>query len=419
MDIPVCTEQPILSENSHSTELALFSSLEPSNDLCNIGTKASALKAYRIRHRIASITARSILIFTAVLVIAVQLTVFCTCITTDVLRAVSTRLLYGVALPDGKAPFIEPPISSKPFPLFPLLHLFDNGATPEENVPNVEDTPDLDENPSDDIIIPDGYYPIVSADLSVDAEFGLYASNETSYEIDLVSYLDRKPNTESVSSIVDRYGADAPVVLIVHTHGTEAYAKDGAKLYCSEDNCRTTDTTKNVVAVGNVIADYLNDNGINTIHCTEMFDAESYINAYSYASDAIKEFTAIYPSIEYVFDVHRDSVISSDMTKLRPVTNVDGTPTAQFMCVIGTDERAGTHVGWESNLTLACKLQASLWQRSNTLTRRMSIRSASYNQRYAPGSLLLEIGSCGNTLDEAKACARIVAEELAKIILDQ
>lgn len=262
-------------------------------------------------------------------------------------------------------------------------------------------------------------YPIKPVDLSVDAEYGLLASNETAYEIDLPSYLDDDLGIESVGALAERYGADSPVVLIVHTHGTEAYAENSADSYSKKDNCRTTDVSKNVVAVGAVMAEYFNSVGIPTLHCTEMFDADSYIDAYDKSSAAVREFTAIYPSIRYVFDLHRDSVIESDLTKLRPLTVIDGELTAQYMCVIGTDERAGYHTEWERNLALACQLQSRLWQKSNSLTRRMSIRSASYNQLWAPGSLLLEIGSCGNTLDEAKACAKTVAEQLAAIILEQ
>lgn len=262
-------------------------------------------------------------------------------------------------------------------------------------------------------------HPIKPADLSVNAEYGLYASNETEYVLDLPSYLDDELGIDSVDALAERYGADAPVVLIVHTHGTEAYAENGAESYSMKDNCRTTDTSKNVVAVGAVMAEYFNSVGIPTLHCTEMFDADSYIDAYDLSSAAIREFTAIYPSIQYVFDLHRDSVIDSDLTKLRPVTVIDGKLTAQYMCVVGTDERAGYHTEWERNLAFACQLQSRLWQKSNSLVRRMSVRSASYNQLWAPGSLLLEIGSCGNTLDEAKACAKTVAEQIAAIILEQ
>lgn len=265
----------------------------------------------------------------------------------------------------------------------------------------------------------EGEYPIKPIDLSVDAEHGLLASNETNYEIDLESCLTSDLGIASVEHLAERYGSDSPVVLIVHTHGTESYSEAGATSYSSADNCRTTDTSKNVVAVGAIMAEYFESVGIPTLHCTEMFDADSYIDAYDKSAAAIREFTAIYPSIQYVFDVHRDSVIDSELTKLRPVTVIDGKLTAQYMCVVGTDERAGTHTEWRTNLAFACQLQARLYEKCDSIARKMSIRSASYNQRWAPGSLLLEIGSCGNTLDEAKSCGKAVAEQIATIILEQ
>ena len=165
------------------------------------------------------------------------------------------------------------------------------------------------------------------------------------------------------------------------------------------------------------MAEYFESRGIPTVHCTEMFDRDSYIDAYKNSSAAVREYLAMYPSIKYIFDVHRDSVIASDYTKYRPVTEIDGESAAQFMCVVGTNFKGADHPHWRDNLTLAAHLQTRLWTRSASLPRRLSIRGASFYQQYAPGSLLLEIGSCGNTLTEAEACARIVAEELAELII--
>jgi stage II sporulation protein P len=51
-------------------------------------------------------------------------------------------------------------------------------------------------------------------------------------------------------------------------------------------------------------------------------------------------------------------------------------------------------------------------------TRPISLRGSSYNQEYTPGSILVEIGSCGNTLEEAKNAGVIFAEEVSKLILE-
>ena len=282
------------------------------------------------------------------------------------------------------------------------------GSLPEDSVPFP--TPDT---PSGSV------FPIVSRDLSSSADRGLECTNQSDYVFDLDYFADAEFPLPPLSELTADNSADRknPVVLIVHTHGTESYAPEGADTYSTTDNARTTDITQNVVAVGAVMAEYFESRGIETVHCTEMFDNDSYINAYKNSSAAVREYLAIYPSIKYIFDVHRDSIISADYTKYRPVTTVDGTATAQFLCVVGTDTNGAPHPHWRDNLTFAAHLQTRLWNRSNTLTRSMSIRSASFYQQYSPGSLLLEIGSCGNTLSEAKACARLVAEELAEIII--
>ncbi len=316
-------------------------------------------------------------------------------------KAALSLIVFGSECTDEYAP--HPGVSPDVLP-----ELYDPSLPPPHQI-----LPDGDGFVSS---LPEGNYPIKPVDISSKAERGLEASNETGYSIDLDSYLQLDYPIPALDELHAVYGADAPTVLIIHTHGTEAYAENNGEYYSTKDNCRTTDTSKNVVAVGRVMADYFNENGIVAIHSEEMFDAESYVNAYDYANAAIKEYVAIYPSIKYVFDVHRDSLVTDDMTKLRPLTLIDGKPTAQYMCVIGTDENAGRHVNWERNLTFACYLQSRLWEISPSLPRRMSIRSASYNQRHAEGSLLLEIGSCGNTLSEAKACALIVAEQITALI---
>lgn len=299
-------------------------------------------------------------------------------------------------------------------------HLTDHTTDHTIDTVDYESTAESAETPENtDDPTPADRYPIVARDLSTNAERGLKCSNQTDYELDLDFFADNTYTLPPLADLQASLPADTenPIVLIIHTHGTEAYAEEGADSYSKKDNSRSTDTTKNVVAVGEVMSNYFESRGIQTIHCTEMFDRDSYINAYTYSSAAVREYLAIYPSIKYVFDIHRDSLIADDYTKYRPVTEIDGTPTAQFMCLVGTNAKGADHPNWRDNLTLAAHLQVRLWDRSPSLPRRLSIRAASFYQQYAPGSLLFEIGSCGNSLSEAKACAQLVAEELAEIII--
>ncbi len=265
----------------------------------------------------------------------------------------------------------------------------------------------------------DTKYPIVKYDLSSKAAGGIEIKNETDYSPDLGYLLDSAPGIENADSLYAEYGSDAPIALIYHTHATESYSdlSTDTNVYRKSDSFRTGDTSQNVVAVGSVMTDILNDCGVNTIHCTELFDSESYRDSYNRSSAALQKYLSEYPSIKYVFDVHRDSVIDASFTKLRPLTSVSGYDTAQVMLLVGTDDKGADHPTWNENLSFALKLQSSLYSISDTLMRPIDLRGAAFNQKYTPASLLIEVGSCGNTLVEAKRGGAVTAVSVAEMIL--
>ena len=87
------------------------------------------------------------------------------------------------------------------------------------------------------------------------------------------------------------------------------------------------------------------------------------------------------------------------------------------MFVIGTDELGANHLELGKNLSLAVRLQSAL----NSKTRKscpsyISARTT-YNEQYTDGSILVEVGACGNTLAEAENAAVLLADTLAGIIL--
>lgn len=258
-------------------------------------------------------------------------------------------------------------------------------------------------------------YPIQAMDLSCPDLFTF--SNETAYSPDGAALLAAPLPFEDFAAWQTVYGGtEEPYILILHTHGTEAYAEEGQAVYTSEESFRTTDIGGNVVAVGAVMADTFEAAGIPTLHCTEMFDRESYSNAYTLSSAAVRKYLSKHPSIRIVLDVHRDSIIRADKTKIRPITKVNGADTAQFMIVAGTDFKGANHPDWQDNLNFALKIQRELTEISDSLCRAVNLRGAGFNQQHTSGSLLLEIGSCGNTLTEAKHTAVWAAVAIADTV---
>ncbi len=257
--------------------------------------------------------------------------------------------------------------------------------------------------------VPTGTYPILPTDLSVENAQAL--KNDTSYNVDMTEFAKSATLREAETILKE------PLVLIVHTHGTEGFAAEGAICYSEKVNQpRTEDVSQNIVAVGKTLSDALNKKGIPTIHCEIMHDIDSYIAAYDRSAESIAHYLEKYPSIRYVFDVHRDSLIRSDLTKLRPVTLHKGAPCAQIMMIVGSDEKGAGEYDWQSNLVLAEAIQQNLVKDTLGVARQLYLRGATYNQQYAQYGLLLEIGSCGNSLSEAKAAALAFADAFEKVL---
>ncbi len=218
--------------------------------------------------------------------------------------------------------------------------------------------------------------------------------NQTSYSVDINELLN-EPLSLDMSS-------DGPKILIVHTHATEAYAPEGAKRYNSEESDRSLDTTKNVVAVGDTVARIFNERGIETLHDTALHDHPSFNGAYADALTSIEQYLSDYPSIQIVLDLHRDSIVYDDGTKAKVVTKIDGKNAAQLMFVVGTNEKGLYNPDWRENLKFAVKLQDAIDQKYPNLMRHVNLRQERFNCHATHGSLIIEMGSSGNSLSEAE-----------------
>lgn len=262
----------------------------------------------------------------------------------------------------------------------------------------------------------EGEIPIIPMDLSLCKYGPAYIHNATGYKPDtaalLAGELKKTADFEYLAS------TRAPLVLIVHTHATESYSEDGAISYRegAGDFARTSDIDKNMIAAGNVLAESLEKAGIATAHCTVLHDQVQYKDSYARSEESIRQYLAKYPTIRLVIDLHRDSVTKSTGELVRPVTAVNGKAAAQVMCVVGSDWKGEACPNWQGNLALALKLGDALNTEYGNLCRPTSLKGSTYNQELAPYSLLIELGSSGNSLEEAKYSAELVAGALARLI---
>lgn len=238
----------------------------------------------------------------------------------------------------------------------------------------------------------------------------VFFKNQTDYDIDIAAMLSRaSPVTLSGEGVQ---------VLVMHTHGTEAYTPSAGHTYTASGDYRTTDSACNMLAVGQRVTDILNARGIQTVHSETLNDYPAYNGSYSRALKDINAWVDRYPSVRLVLDLHRDAIGTAGHY-YKTAAQVNGRQTAQLMFVTGTDQGGLSHPNWRENLAF----QAQLHDRLNSLypgiMRPMSIRTGRFNQHVRTGSMLVEVGACGNTLEEALAAAELFAETLADALLEE
>ena len=202
-----------------------------------------------------------------------------------------------------------------------------------------------------------------------------------------------------------------PQVLIMHTHATETYRLNRGLWYPADSTGRSTDLTVNMAAVGAEMARVLNEAGVNTLQDTTLHDYPSYTGSYGRSNATVRRYLEEYPSIKIVLDVHRDA-IERDGDRIAPVAQVGEEQVAQVMLICGCDN-GGNLPDYPQNLRFAAVWEAAMEGTYPGLTRPVLFDYRYYNQDLTTGSLLIEVGGHGNTLEEALAAGRLAAKGLA------
>lgn len=309
--------------------------------------------------------------------------------------------------PDAAAPLpditLDAMENGSPFPLLALSHptrpqpLPEQPALPEPEPP--QETPE-----------PVCSVKSVTQKGGSSAEGGIRLTNESKYDPDTDALLKK-----SLPVALEGRGIE---VLILHTHGTEAYTPSDGLVYAASEEDRTLDPERSVVRVGSELQAVLEARGIGVVHSTALHDYPAYSGSYDRALDDIEYWVQQYPDIRVVIDLHRDSIVTAAGDKYKTAAVIEGESTAQLMFVAGTDGGGLRHDDWQTNLSLHLQLHDLLNTRYPGLMRPVSIRNARFNQHMTRGSMLLEVGTSGNSLTEALRAVRFFGEALADLLLD-
>ncbi len=232
--------------------------------------------------------------------------------------------------------------------------------------------------------------------------------NETDYQIDA-------PKLSAENRTYTATGNE-PKVLIIHTHACETYSNENGTGLGDGGEYRTTDTSKNMVKIGEIMAAVFKEEGIIVIHDKTLCDYPNYNSSYVKSLEVIESYLAKYPTVEFVFDIHRDAIAADDGTPTKLTCKINGENSAQAMIVCGTDAMGLENPNWRENLILALKIQKNLEEKYPGFMRPVNLRRERFNMHKTTGSLLFEIGTHGNTPEEAERAAEILAEGIAETI---
>jgi stage II sporulation protein P len=191
-----------------------------------------------------------------------------------------------------------------------------------------------------------------------------------------------------------------PVVLIYHTHNGEAYQTgDGGK-------------DGGVVQMGAVMASVLeSEHAIKTAHSEAVHDRPDFTKAYNRSMTTLKQYLTRYPELRLAVDFHRDAGFQKREDTL---TYIDGEPCAKLMLVVGTG-----YANYQENLALAKKIESKCNEMYPGLMKPVRIaQDRRYNQHLTPDSILIEVGSDLNTVQDAENSTRLAAHALAAVLTE-
>ena len=200
-----------------------------------------------------------------------------------------------------------------------------------------------------------------------------------------------------------------PQILLYHTHSQEAYIDSAPN-----------DESTSIMGVGEYLCDILRTKyGYNVIHHMGKYDVEGRDYAYANAVADIEAILAENPSIEVIIDLHRDQTNAD--TKL--VTNIQGMDMAKFMFFNGLSytrelgeltRLPNPYV--QDNLSFAFQMQLFAEEHYPGITRRTYLRGYRYNMHYRAKTLLIELGSQTNTVEEALNSCEPLAHIISEVL---
>lgn len=198
-----------------------------------------------------------------------------------------------------------------------------------------------------------------------------------------------------------KLNASKPLVLIYHTHATEAYNPNNVRGGNSSEKLEN-----GVVVAGEMLKKELESKyGIATIHDITIHDLPVREKGYARAKPTVKKYINKYPGLKIIIDLHRDDAKYPNQT----TAIINNKRYARVMFVFGgKNKNLAKSKAFTANLNnyfdkYYPKLSRGFFYHNNSV----------FNQDLTDKLVILELGSIENSLDEALNTNEIIAKIIA------
>lgn len=200
---------------------------------------------------------------------------------------------------------------------------------------------------------------------------------------------------------------DDPLVGIYYTHTAESFIPMSGATH------KPGGQRGDILAVGETLIKTLEKRGFAAVQSQQIHDYPSFMKAYGASEVTAKKMLADYPSLQMIFDIHRDADKRENVTAV-----IKGVSVAKILIVVGIGQADLVQPHWQQNHAFAKLIEAKLNEKYPGLCRGIQLVDWRYNQHLHPRALLIEVGCQENTEGEVKTAAEMFGDVIADILAE-
>ena len=198
-----------------------------------------------------------------------------------------------------------------------------------------------------------------------------------------------------------------PLVAIYHTHTSESFVPNTGVTH------RRGGQVGEIVGVGEALAQQLAKYKVQAVHSKQIHDFPSFMKAYGPSEITLKKILADHPSIQMVFDIHRDAEKRENV-----IAQVNGVPIARIAIIVAVGQEDLVQPHWQQNLAFANLITEKMNKYFPGISRGIQTVDWRYNQHLHPRALLLEVGSQETSIEEGEQAMEILGGILVEILAE-